>query len=333
MHAVSEARPRVAAAVVAHARAADLGTVLAAVRTQTRAPDELLIVDNDVTQEVRAAIEDARTGGSAEVLATGGNLGSAGGFAVAVEYLAQRADVDFIWLLDDDAVPASDCLEMLLAAAAGTRAVVVGAASAQPDGRLAWNLRVPGRVQPVENVSELERMADAAGRLPVMELAWHALLLPVPVARCVGPPRAELFMWYEDVEYGLRLRANGVRLYVVPAARVTHPAIERNVRVRLPGVVLDVPVTTATKTYLMTRNALIVRRAYSGPRFWVTDLPLTLLRGVIAAWLLPLPRSASLRHAFVAAIIDGLRRCGGPPRHQTAMLDAAVVANTPMTAP
>jgi hypothetical protein len=157
--------------------------------------------------------------------------------------------------------------------------------------------------------------ADARGRVAVTSLAWHALLIPAEVVRRVGGPMRELFMWYEDVEYGLRLHAAGLRVYAVPAAHVTHPRMATRL-VSLPRVTLFVPVTSGWRVYLMLRNALVVRRRYGGSRFWVADLPLELIRGVLAA------RASEDAHGTRAigivarAVGDAARgRLGPPPAH------------------
>jgi hypothetical protein len=80
-------------------------------------------------------------------------------------------------------------------------------------------------------------------------------------------------------------------------------------------------VVTAAKAYLMTRNALVVRREYVS-RFWWVDMPLTLLRALIAAFALPGPRLRVLRDVVGRAVADAVRGRMGPPPAQTAALDA-----------
>ena len=64
----------------------------------------------------------------------------------------------------------------------------------------------------------------------------------------------------------------------------------------------------------MTRNALVVRHEYVGPQFWVVDLPLAVLRGVIAAAALPGPTLRLLRRSVLRAVGDAARGRLGPPR-------------------
>ena len=224
--------------------------------------------------------------------------------------------MDWVLAFDDDAVPAPDCLELLLRAADGRPgAGAVGATSRTPEGRLAWGLNVDagGTWTPVADQEELRALAGDSTTLPVAELAWHALLIPAAVVRELGGPWADLFMWYEDVEYGLRLRAAGRPLYVVPEAAVTHPPPPRTVRMRLPGLTLEGPVTDRRRAYLMLRNTLVVRHRYCGARFWWADMPLTLARAVLVAFALPGSRTAAVRDVLGRGVADAIRGRLGPP--------------------
>jgi len=132
------------------------------------------------------------------------------------------------------------------------------------------------------------------------------------VIRRLGGPSRELFMWYEDVEYGMRLRRAGYPVYVVPGARVRHPPPGRLISVNFLGVPLDVPVADSVKSYLMIRNSLVVHQRYGGLRFWFADLPLLLVRGSIGVFA---ARGERLRGARVLAraVRDAARRRMGPP--------------------
>lgn len=289
---------------------ASLEELFAALTAQTRPPDELVVVDSDATPEVRALLEriDAR------VIRLGHNGGSAGGFAAGMEAVAEDGRSTLAWTLDDDAIPALDCLERLLRAYEDVPdAGAVGALSCDPDGTLAWALNVVDGVRRVHTVAEVEAAAGDNDSLAVFELAWHALLIPVDVIKRVGGPDRSLFMWYEDVEYGMRLRHAGLPVYVVPGARVTHPPPPRTVSVSVLGRPLDVPVTSPTKSYLLVRNSLVVHRRYGGVRFWYGELPLLLIRAAIASFALDAPKLRVGARVLAQATLDALRGRTGPP--------------------
>ena len=161
-------------------------------------------------------------------------------------------------------------------------------------------------------MSEL-RAAAAGASAPVHSLAWHALMLPLEAVRAVGPPRADLFTWYEDVEYSRRLRRAGYELRVVHAALVNHPPPPRMKVVRLPGATLHVPIATPDRAYLMTRNSLVVHREFGGRRFWYADLPAILIKAVVIAFSLPGSKLANLRSVLWQPVLDAARGRMGPP--------------------
>jgi hypothetical protein len=189
----------------------------------------------------------------------------------------------------------------------------VGALSCDPSGALAWPLNLAEGAQRVHTVAEVEAAISAGTDVVgIFELAWHALLIPVAVIQRLGGPSRELFMWYEDVEYGMRLRHAGLLVYVVPDARVTHPPPGRMVSVTFLGVPLDVPVAGPAKSYLMIRNSLVVHHRYGGARFWYGDLPLLLVRGGIAVFSERGGRVYGAR-VLARAVLDAARGRMGPP--------------------
>jgi GT2 family glycosyltransferase len=320
----------VIAVAVAHGRAESLDRVFRALRDQTRPPDGIVVVDSDAQPDVKDVLarwqaEDDRM----QVTVLGRNGGSAGSFAAGLEAVMAKPEATHIAAFDDDAIPAPDCLEKLLEAAdelGDTGVGAIGAVSMEQSGEFAWPMFMLDRREPVRSITELEAAAGGRRAVPVAELAWHALLIPVSTVRQVGPPRAELFMWYEDVEYGLRLRRAGLTAYAVVAAYVDHPPPKRVIRANILGVPLDVPIVSPSKAYLMTRNALVVRHEYVGPKFWFVDVPLTVARALIAIRALPGSKLALLREALLRPMADAARGRMGPPPPSLVALDESTRA-------
>ena len=78
-----------------------------------RLPDAVIVIDNASTDHTpgRARRRDQP---GLQVVRTEDNLGGAGGFHLGVR-TAYEAGFDRIWLMDDDVVPAPDCLTVLMA--------------------------------------------------------------------------------------------------------------------------------------------------------------------------------------------------------------------------
>ena len=102
--------PRVLAVVLTYAAPEALDRCLRAIASQTRQPDSILVVDNASPQPARPAAVDLPI----EVLRLDANTGPAGGHADGLDRFLHSGNA-FAWVMDDDCVPAPQCLERLLA--------------------------------------------------------------------------------------------------------------------------------------------------------------------------------------------------------------------------
>ena len=95
--------PRVVAVVVTWNRRELLTEAVDALRAQTLAPVEIVVVNNASTDDT-AALLDSAYGDDLDVVHLRENTGGAGGFTVGIER-ALGHHPDLVWLLDDDTVP------------------------------------------------------------------------------------------------------------------------------------------------------------------------------------------------------------------------------------
>ena len=179
----------VAAIVVTYRRPHVLTTTLRAISEQTRAPDEILVVDNDTSALAIAAEMGAG------YVRTGDNLGPAAAFARG---MATLGHADWYWLLDDDSHPAPHALENCLDHVAAD----VGAV-----GYVGGNLRL-GNPRPV--ISSEPRN--------VQYLLCDGALVNRAAVIDAGVPRADFFIMYEDIEFTNRIHEAGWQLVVLPDA-------------------------------------------------------------------------------------------------------------------
>lgn len=316
--------PRVGAVVLCRDRPAETERTLDALLVQDPLPDVLVLVDNDATSEVRALLERAATRhADAEVLHLERNYGCCGGFEKGVARLLERDDLDYVVGFDDDATPLPGCIGALLGAVARlSDAGEVGAMSHAADGTLAWPMHVEGEEEPAVTVDDVRAIALRRGvaALPIPNNSWHGIMFPVPVLRRHGNVWGELFLQYEDIELGMRYRRAGLRCYLVPGAECLHPPPPASRPVRIFGRQIDVTAQSGAKEYLTLRNGLVVRSRYEGLRFWYGTGPFVLLRGLLSALALDVPRLAALRHVFLQGVIDAARGRLGPPPPATAAL-------------
>jgi hypothetical protein len=189
-------------------RPRELAVMLERLAGSERPVDLLVVVDNSPTADAGPLVDRYRAGGrAADYVAAAENLGPAGAVALAMGRLLEAAgDDDWIVLFDDGEPPGTEELAELWDFAGRMRAAdprlgAVGGVGATFDWARGRVVRVPD--------SRLD------GPVPVDYIGSGQLpLYRVRAVREVGVFKPELFFGFEELEYGLRLRAAGWSLYV-----------------------------------------------------------------------------------------------------------------------
>jgi len=212
----------VAVVVVTYNRADLLAHMLDGLAAQTRPADAIFVIDNASSDHTRAVLTEqvaaARPGLPLLVTHAEENLGGAGGFHLGVR-MAFAAGHDRIWLMDDDVVPAPDCLEVLLA----QDEACLMAVRQDTHGRLVekaalrFDLRNPLSVRPKTAMVETEygsrdRMPP---RVELQNVAFEGFMLRREVVEAIGLPDPSYFIFYDDVDYAVRARRAGFRIWAV----------------------------------------------------------------------------------------------------------------------
>jgi len=205
---------RVCAVVVAYNRAALLRECLAALGAQTRAVDTILVVDNASTDGTRGLVRGEFPG--ATVLGMAANGGGAGGFHAGMKW-AHAQGHEWLWLMDDDARPAADCLGRLLAHARPNAVLV----PVQQDTAGRFYAIAEWRGWEVDVTAEVMARGEAVGGPFVFRFVGP--LIAREVVAQVGFPNKDFFIWFDDLAYALRIRhRTTAAIVVVPDALVYH---------------------------------------------------------------------------------------------------------------
>jgi rhamnopyranosyl-N-acetylglucosaminyl-diphospho-decaprenol beta-1,3/1,4-galactofuranosyltransferase len=217
----------VCAIVVTHNRPALLRACLLALRGQTRPADAVLVVDNASTDETRAMVRAEFP--EATTLALAANVGGAGGFHAGMRW-AYGQGYEWLWLMDDDARPAPDCLARLLAHARPASVVVP---LQQDSGGGLYGIGAWGRADPEVTNEILVGDGPVAGPY-VFRFVGPLVARGVVVA--VGLPNKDFFIWFDDIEYSLRVLGRPeLTVIVVPDAIVHHDFGQGAKQVRVLG--------------------------------------------------------------------------------------------------
>lgn len=150
------------------------------------------------------------------------NAGGAGGFSKGVE-LAQQQGYDFVWLMDDDAEPALDALELLMQEVCrqpkysayanklylgDTNSTVLPLTGHGHRGVFDYKNCFPSMQKPIP---------ESSYHTPTCEIdmaSFVGVLVPMRSVNQIGLPRADFFIHHDDVEYSLRLSQLGKILMV-----------------------------------------------------------------------------------------------------------------------
>lgn len=283
---------RVCAVVVTHNRPQELRRVVAALQSQTRMPDRIVVLDNGSRVPASVTLSDFRR---IEVIRKEENTGGAGGFALGLA-MALTGEPEWVWLMDDDAVPRPRALSALLSAAArlpaGTGALC---STVYEFGGIATMHRrtfrgVLGSERP------LPTAAYAGGPREIDTGSFVGFLVKAEAARQVGLPDGRFFLAYDDTEYSLRLKRRGWRLWLVPDSGIDHLRTPEG-RLRQSEF--------GFRHYYNIRNRIFVCRRYCDPA-----LPASLKSILIGTALWASSRKAwriSAVRLLWRAVVDGMR--------------------------
>jgi rhamnopyranosyl-N-acetylglucosaminyl-diphospho-decaprenol beta-1,3/1,4-galactofuranosyltransferase len=210
----------VAVVIVTHNRADLLGRTLDGLAAQTHPPDALIVVDNASTDHTREVLDrhPVSTGPSLQRLHLETNTGGSGGFRAGVE-TAYAQGFDRIWLMDDDVVPAPDCLGLLMAqdeacllcVREDVRGHLVEKAATHFDLSRPWSIR-PKRASIETTYGDRSAMPE---RVEIDVVAFEGFLVRREVVEAVGLPDESFFIFYDDVDFALRARGAGYRIWAV----------------------------------------------------------------------------------------------------------------------
>jgi GT2 family glycosyltransferase len=218
------------AVIVSYNRLSMLPNVVDAVTNQTRKPDLIIIVDNNSTDGSREWLNQLAVNRTdIFVMLLERNCGGAGGFHYGIKK-AYGTGADWIWVMDDDALPDSDALENLL------RSSVFEADQCDRLGFLAsrvnWKdgsphlMNIPGPM-----IGSAPDDTNAFGLQRIEKASFVSILISRAAVREVGYPIKEFFIHSDDVEYTLRITSSGFSAFLIPASQVQHlTAVNRGVR-------------------------------------------------------------------------------------------------------
>lgn len=209
---------RIAAVVVTYNRKELLLQCVQALLNQQGTVCDVLVVDNASTDGTQQAVQQL---GHSRLYYqnTQSNLGGAGGFHFGMKWAVEQG-YDYVWIMDDDCLPAPTALNELwqahqtLKGGYGFLSSVV----LWKDGKECRMNRQKIKKSYYEQIELLSR-----GMVQIEQATFVSLFFPAKVIQAVGLPLKEYFIWGDDIEYTRRISVrNGMPCYLVGKSIVTH---------------------------------------------------------------------------------------------------------------
>lgn len=297
----------VATIIVTFNRKALLVDCLKANIGQTRPADRIIIVDNASSDGTRDALESEGllANKAVEYLRLDQNFGAAGGTSRGTQRAADEG-FDWIWLMDDDAVPGPDALERLLEgfdslpASDRNGLCAMTACVTDPQGKIdsmhrrRWNFATLA--------SPALGPQDYDGHAVEIDIgSFVGFLVSRDVVEAIGTPDPDYFIYYEDTEYSLRIRHAGGKIFLCPRSRIAHPENPNDSKAAVRSA------SYAWRNFYHLRNKVHTYRLYAPNRFIFAYRMLKTLLETQFSVLAFQPDKWARSRSFLKGIRDGVQ--------------------------
>jgi GT2 family glycosyltransferase len=197
---------------------------------------KIIIVNNCSTDGTRHWLEQQQDPRFV-VIHSDRNLGGAGGFNLGFQYAAEHLpDAEWLACFDDDAYPESDVIETFKALDIPEEIGGIAGAVYLPDGNISemnrpsvnpfWHLRefflTPFKGRHGFHVDDADYLSKTPIEIDASSFVGCFIRLSLIREGKIGLPRAELFIYADDIIYVLQMRKSGVKHWFVPTLRFHH---------------------------------------------------------------------------------------------------------------
>jgi len=262
--------PTVAVVIPTWNRRDDLLTCLESIEAMGYPQLHVIVVDNGSTDGTAEAVRVNFP--KAELIRSEENLGFAAGCNLGLRRVLQLT-AEYVLLLNNDVIVASDMMERLVEAALTHPEVGLFGPSVwyHDEPHRLWSAGY--RCRPV-TLSDQPPQGNPEGAEPyfVDTLYGCGLLIRREVLETVGLLDERFFMYYEDKDLCLRARAAGWKLLMVPAARVWHKVSESTSGSNDLG--------TPFQKYHMARSSVVFFAKHTPRWLWPVIVPYRLGSGL-----------------------------------------------------
>jgi rhamnosyltransferase len=249
------ANPKIVAIVVTYEP--DIDTLTELLHMLVKQADFVVLVDNGSIIDISVCLKQYSPQQTI-IIQLDKNMGVAFAQNRGIEF-ARDMDAQFVLLMDQDSIPESGMVQVLMQAAIQKAAGAVGPRYLDDrQNNPPPFIRIRGL--------RLVRLSCSAPDdvVPVDYLISSGCLIPMPVLNHVGGMREDLFIDYVDIEWGLRAQRYGYQSYGVCGARMNHSLGDYPIRFFKKKF----PLHTPLRHYYHFRNAVLLYKEHWVPGQW-----------------------------------------------------------------
>jgi rhamnopyranosyl-N-acetylglucosaminyl-diphospho-decaprenol beta-1,3/1,4-galactofuranosyltransferase len=285
--------------IVTHNRINLLLKLIQSFEKQILSPNKIYIIDNASIDGTYQTIKEKGWIESEfiEYHYLKANIGGSGGFAYGLE-LAISKGAEWVWMMDDDALPHDYALIELMKIADNPNNIY--GSTPVSGSRLSWGvmaISTDGSKKYLENVCDMPDVTE------VVFLPFLGILIHRNMVEKIGTPDSGFFVAADDVEYTVRAKSIGAKLIQVGRSRIDHPPASMY-RINLIGRTIFCLKLPPWKRYYDTRNRLLIAKKHYGKRLYSETIPGVLVR-FFAALIFEQQKGAQM-WAFFTGFIDGM---------------------------
>lgn len=253
----------IVAIVVTYNRKKLLKECLESLLDQTIKLDRIIVIDNNSSDNTFEYLEENGMLKNKAIYykKLNENIGGAGGFYEGIK-LSQQFNPEWIWIMDDDTIPRSDCLEKLIDAKSIIKEKISYLASS------IYGMNNEFMNVPNINTDKSESGYPnwykylSSGIVRIKEATFVSLLINNNAVKEIGYPVRDYFIWGDDTEYTLRLTKYYGNAYLVGDSIAIH---KREVSKQL-SLYEETNINRINFYYYMIRNTLINKNEYYGKK-------------------------------------------------------------------
>ena len=198
--------------IVTYNRLALLKECLAAIEKQTYPIHKVIVIDNCSTDGTEEYLKAYAVRPQFQVIRTEQNIGGAGGFSLGVK-TSVLGGGDYTWMMDDDTIPSPKALEALMQTATQSNDIGFVCSKVLWTDNTLHPRNMPGGLKK----DTIENNGITASRCEVC--TFVSVLVSSRAVYKVGLPIKEFFIWFDDIEYTLRITRAGFKNYYTKHCR------------------------------------------------------------------------------------------------------------------